>query len=337
MRGAILRGGYSLFISETDDQANEHLGNARILIEHPESRLLEFYPDMAITENPLQGLPSIDRRELFVTRCGWIARAKGLKAKMRGLRVGTQRPDDLNIDDIDDINDSIALSVSKLRVLTASILPVQANEFTTIKFTQNLIIEQGVMNQIHRGIADALADRVTIGPTATFKRLDYESYIDAEDGRLKHRLLPTCEPTWAGVDIEKAQRFLSGSGLIPFLAEYQNDFEKAKEGKVLKNYKDGLMVITESMFAQVFGSIKALDTFNKYVMHDWSKTKSAYHANVAGKLAVSGQDTKLPGKLFLFDLMSFEEQTQADDVGLAILESISDICSRHSSNLEATD
>jgi hypothetical protein len=79
------------------------------------------------------------------------------------------------------------------------------------------------------------------------------------------------------------------------------------------------------MFAQKFGSIKALDTFNKYVMHDWSKTKSAYHANVAGKLAVSGQETTLPGKLFLFDLMSFEEQTQADDVGLAILESISDL------------
>lgn len=323
MRGALLGGGYSLFISESDDQAQEHLGNTRILIDHPDSRLLEFYPDMAVTDEPLRGLPALDRRELFVTRCGWIARAKGLRAKMRGLRIGTRRPDDLNIDDFDDISDSVELSVNKLRIITSSILPVQAKQFTTIKFTQNLISEQSVMNQVHLGRSDALAERTTIGPTKMFTQFDYETYTDPEDGRLKHRILPTSIPSWKGVDIAKAQKFLNDSGLVTFMAEYQNEFELQREGRVLRNYNDGLMVITKSDFERVLGTREVPDSFNKYVGHDWARTKSAYHANVAGKLAVSNQNTKLPGKLFLFDLMSFEAGTQADDVGRTILESIS--------------
>jgi hypothetical protein len=323
MRGAILNGGYSLFISESDDQAQEHLGNTRILIEHPDSRLLEFYPDMAIADDKAQGLPALDRRELFITRCGWIARAKGLKAKMRGLRVGTRRPDDLNIDDIDDINDSIALSISKLAILKASILPIQSNQFTTVKFTQNLILEHGVMNSIYIGRSDALAERTTIGPTSTFIHFEHESYLDELEGRQKHRILPTSIPSWKGVSIPKAQKFLSDSGLETFFAEYQNEFEMAREGRVLKNYDDARMVITEEDFANVFGSIGALNSFNKYTGHDWSKTKSEYHACVAGTLAVSGMNTPLPGKLFLHNLLSFEEGTQADDVGLGILESMS--------------
>jgi hypothetical protein len=323
MRGALLHGGYSLFISESDDQAQEHLGNTRILIDHPDSRLLEYYPDMAVTDEPLRGLPALDRRELFITRCGWIARAKGLKAKMRGLRVGTRRPDDLNIDDIDDINDGIDLSVKKLKVLKASILPVQSKQWTTIKFTQNLILEQGVMNQIYTGRSDALAERTTIGPTKTFTQFDYETVFDTSDGRNKHRILPTSKTSWVGVSLAEAQKFLSDSGLATFKAEYQNDFEAAREGRVLRNYNDSLMVITKSQFALVFNSREIPDNWNKYMAHDWSRTKSEYHACVAGSLAISSQNTPLPGKLFLFNLLSFDEGAQADTVAQRMLKTIS--------------
>jgi hypothetical protein len=323
MRGAILKGGYSLFISESDDQAQEHLGNTRILIEHPESHLVEFYPDMAIADDPLQGLPAIDRRELFVTRCGWIARAKGLKAKMRGLRIGTRRPDDLNIDDIDDINDSIALSVSKRKILTSSILPVLAKEFSTVKFTQNLISEHSVVNHIHTGQSDALAERTTIGPTKTFVRFDYETYMDVEDGRLKHKILPTSTTSWKGVDIGKAQQFLNNSGLFDFLAEYQNEFDQNKAERVLKNWDDDVHVITESEFAAIYGAKEVPTRWFKYGANDWSDTKSAYHANVAGFLTVSGQHEPLPGIFFIYKPMSFEAGTEADEVAMRIIKEIS--------------
>lgn len=324
MRGAILDGGYCLYISEAQDQAEEHIGNCQGLINHEESKLLQYYPKMAIVEDAtVGGIKTKNRSDIFITSNGWICRARGLNSKLRGLRIGVQRPDDIKLDDVDGVNDSIDVSVKKLRQITSSVLPTQARRWASIDFGQNLILETGVMNQLFTGQSDALAERHTIGITPTFSVFDYESRIDPADGKLKHYIQQTSLPTWKGVDIAQAQKFLHDSGLVTFLAEYQNDFEKAKEGRVLRNYNDALMVIRESDFARVFGTINALDSFNKYVGHDWSRTKSAYHANVAGKLAVSSQNTPVPGKLFLHDLMSFEAGTQADDVGLALLESIS--------------
>jgi hypothetical protein len=324
MRGALLGGGYCLYVSEAQDQSEEHVGNCKILINHEESKLLDYYPDMAIVEGAVVGgIKTKDRADIFTTRNGWICRAKGLNSRLRGLRIGNRRPDDIKLDDIDGVNDSVAVSLKKLRQLTASVIPTQARRFTTLDFGQNLIIETGTMNQICTGRTDALGQRTTIGVTNTFSHFDYESYIDEGDGRLKHRILPSSIPTWKGVDIAQAQKFLDDAGLYTFLAEYQNDFEQTKEGRVLRNYDDALMVITESDFAKVFGSIGALDSFNKYPGHDWSRTKTEYHANVAGTLAVSSQNTPLPGRLFLHDLLSFNAGTHADDVGLRILETIS--------------
>jgi hypothetical protein len=323
MRGALLGGGYCLYVSEAQDQSEEHVGNCKILINHEDSKLLDYYPEMEIVEGAIVGgIKTKDRADIFITKNNWICRAKGLNSRLRGLRIGNRRPDDIKLDDIDGVNDSIAVSLKKLKQLTASVIPTQARRFTTLDFGQNLIIETGTMNQICAGRTDALSQRTAIGVTNTFSHFDYESYIDEKDGRLKHRILPSSIPTWKGVDISQAQKFLDDAGLFTFLAEYQNDFEQVKEGKVL-NYDDALMVITESDFARVFGSIEALNLFNSYVGHDWSRTKTEYHANVAGTLSISGQNTPLPGKLFLHDLLSFDEYTQADDVGLRILETIS--------------
>jgi hypothetical protein len=323
MRGALLDSGYCLYVSEAQDQAEEHIGNCQGLINHEDSKLLEYYPRMAIVDDAtVGGIKTKNRSDIFITSNGWICRAKGLNSKLRGLRIGVQRPDDIKLDDVDGVNDSIDVSMKKLRQITSSVLPTQARRWTTIDFGQNLILETGVMNQLYTGQSDALAVRQTIGITPTFVDFQYESRIDPVDGKTKHYIQDSSIPTWAGVDIAQAQKFLHDSGLMTFLAEYQNNFEKVKEGRVLANYNDELMVITEEMFARIFGSIRLLDTFNKYVMHDWSRTKSAYHACVAGKLAVSSQNTRLPGMLFLFDLMSFEAGKQADDIGLSLLESI---------------
>lgn len=323
MRGALLDGGYCLYVCEAQDQANEHVGNCRDLIENPESRLAEFYPGMgAPQKKKFGGSNEKWSEDLFVTANGWICRAKGLNGKLRGLRIGNRRPDDIKVDDIDGVNDSIALSLKKLKQLTASVFPVQAREHSTIHFGQNLITEHSVMNQIYTGKSDALGARTTIGPTSTFEQFEFESYL-RDDGRTGTRILPTSVPTWPGVDISRAQKFLNDSGLETFLAEYQNQFEHLKQGRVLRNWDDALMTIRKSDFERVFGSKEVPPSWYKYVFHDWSKTKNAYHSCVAGKVTVSGKGTPLPGKVFLFDMMSFAEGTQADDVAKRILQSIS--------------
>jgi hypothetical protein len=326
MRGAILSG-YTLYVCETQDQAEEHIGNCRDLIENPDSRLAEFYPGM----KPGVRNHRVKRKtqwsaDLFATESGWICRAKGLNSKLRGIRIGTRRPDDINVDDIDGVNDSIALSLKKLKQLTSSVFPTQARRHTTIKFGQNLITEHSVMNQIIRGKSDALAARTTIGVSNTFERLDFETYV-GDDGRTRHRILPSSVPTWKGVNLADAQKFLNDSGLATFLAEYQNSFEHLKEGRVLRNYDDARMVISKTMFAAVFGAPAqgghfVPDYWWKYVAHDFSRTNTEFHACVAFKMTCSGKNTPLPGKMFLFDAMSFEANTQFDDVALRILRSI---------------
>lgn len=258
MRGALLNGGYCLYASEAQDQANEHLGNCRILIDHPDSRLLEFYPGMAINENArIDGRKTQDRQDIFITICGWIGRAKGLNSSLRGLRIGNQRPDDIKLDDIDAVNDSIAVSLNKITQITSSIIPTQARHHATIDFGQNLIGETTALRQIHTGKADALAERTTIGVSNTFVRfeegLDYETYFDEEDGRVKHKILPAAIPTWAGVNIAQAQKFLNDSGLSTFLAEYQNQFEHLRTEKVFHEYNEERHIITWSDFERVFG------------------------------------------------------------------------------------
>ncbi len=337
MRGAILSGGYTLYVCEAQDQANEHVGNCRDLIENPDSRLVEHYPGMAPAVRRKLGSRMESRglakwsEDLFVTANGYICRAKGLNSKLRGIRIGTRRPDDIDIDDVDGVNDSIDVSLKKLKQITASVFPTQARRWATIKVGQNLITDHSVVFQIYTGKSDALAARTVVGVTNTFVDFepgkDYETYT-ADDGRTRHRILPGARTTWAGVDLAAAQKFLNDSGLATFLAEYQNSFEHLKEGKVLRNYDDARMVITKSMFARLFGATPpgqhfVPDSWYKYGFHDWSKTKNEYHACVAGKVAISAKNTRLPGKVFLFDLMSFAEGTQVDDVARRILESVS--------------
>lgn len=308
MRGAILGKGYSLIISETDDQAGEHLGNCRILIEHPESNLLKYYPEMAIADNAdaLKGMPTADRKEMFICKNGWICRSKGLTAKMRGLRVGTSRPDDICLDDIDDVNDSLAVSLSKERQITASILPVKARENVTIDVGQNLIIEHGVVNRLYIGKSDALADRTVIGVSNAFSVLKIDSSID-EKGKMRHTIQDDSVPSWSGFNIHGAQRFLSDSGLQTFLAEYQNEFDQFKAGKVISNYNEAAQIITWSQFEELFGERRIPRHWHCLAGLDVGYSEGQYpHYSAWDFIATASLNSPLPNALFVYRSRSFK-------------------------------
>ena len=323
MRGAVLGKGYSLIISETDDQAQEHLGNCRILIEHPDSKLTEYYPDMAVTDNAdtLKGMPTADRKEMFICKNGYILRAKGLSAKMRGLRVGIHRPDDLALDDIDDVNDSLAVSANKLRLITASILPVQARENVTIDVGQNLINEHSVVNQIYTGKADALAERTVIGVANAFEVLDIDSAIDAT-GKLRHKILDTSIPSWEGFNVVRAQKFLDNSGLQTFLAEYQNQFDQYRSGRVIPEYDEISQVITWSQFEKVFGQRRIPKHWRAMVGLDVGYSEGEHpHYSSWAFIATASMNSALPGALFLYRNRTFINTSidlQAEDVKAAM-------------------
>ena len=323
MRGAILEGGYCLYICEAQDQAEEHIGNCKILIEHEESRLTEFYPRMAINENAvIDGMKLKDRTDLFITLCGWICRAKGLNSKLRGLRKGGKRPDDINIDDIDGVNDSVAVSLKKLKQLTSSVIPTQARRFSTIKFGQNLIAETSVQNQILTGKSDALSARTVVGVTNTFEKFieneDYVSYL-GEDGRVRWRILQTAVPTWSGVDLASAQKFLNDAGLFTFLAEYQNQFDHEKTEKVFFEYNEERQLIGWDDFERVMGYKYIPQHWNCGVGSDIGYSKQSLSAWAF--VATSAQNSPLPSHYFLYRGLTFC-QDSIDDQAERIWEEL---------------
>ena len=315
--GALIGEGYVMYCCATEKQARDHVSAIRTRLES--TQIAEFYPGLSEPEISKHGFKKGWSQDYLATKSGWGIIPVGLKEGIRGGRQDDMRFSMIVLDDIDDFNDSPAVVENKLNAISRGIIPA-GTEDTIILFPQNVIHENSVINQILTRRTDILAVRKVLGPYPTFDELDLVMQ-DAEDGG-RVWSISHCKPHWEAFDVLSAQKFLAKSGRNAFLAEYQHDFESAREGRVLRNYDDSLMVITKADFKRVFGVYDVPDSFNKYVGHDWARTKSAFHANVAGKLGVSGQNTKLPGKLFLYDLMSFEAGTQADDVGLRLLESL---------------
>jgi len=318
MRAAILKKGYSLIISETDDQAQEHLGNCRVLIEHPDSQLIKHYPDMAIGDGGelMKGMPTADRKEMFITKSGYIFRSKGLSAKMRGLRVGVHRPDDLAFDDVDDVNDSLAVSENKLRLITASILPVQARKYVTIDFGQNLISEHSVVNKIYTGKTDAFANRTIIGVANAFTNLDIDSSLD-ETGKIRHKILDTSVPSWNGLDIARAQKFLDNSGLQTFYAEYQNQFDQFKSGKVIPEYNEETQIITWGEFEKVFGVRKIPRHWKASVGLDVGYSEGSHpHYSAWSFIATASMNSGMAGTLFVYRSRTFKGTSIDDQASL---------------------
>lgn len=318
VRGCIL-GGYCLYISEAADQAAEHVGNIKILISHEDSRIVEFYPHMAIDTNAVfQGKRTSNRNDLFVTIGGFVCRAKGLEAKLRGIRVGNLRPDMIILDDVDSVNDSIAVSVKKLKEITSSAIPTQARRHATILVGQNLISETGVINQIYTGQTDALAERTTIGVSNTFERFrlnhEYVTVLDDKDGRIKHKILPAAISTWSGVRISDAQKFLNDSGLETFLAEYMNSFAHLKNEKVFA-FDEKRHLITWDAFEAMFGVRHIPGHWRAKASADIGFSKESLSAWFFA--ARSAKNSKLPGRYFAYRSKTFMFDT-IDDQAIAL-------------------
>lgn len=314
--GALIGSGYVLYIAATEDQARDHLIAIKSLLES--SEVAKYYPGLSNPELGKHGFRRGWSQEFLATQSGWGMIPAGLEEGIRGGRKDWMRFTMIACDDIDDFNDSPAASAKKLNQLSRSVVPA-GTEDTVILFPQNIIHENSVMNQICTRRTDVFSTRKVIGPYPSFKTVELE--LTERDDGARVWDISSCDSNWDALDLLSARKFLSKSGRLAFMAEYQHDFEAAREGRVLRNYNDSLMVIDEDDFNRVFQGI-SIDSFNKYTGHDFARTKSQYHAPVSGTIAVSGQNTPLPGKLFLFNMLTFEGGTQADDMGKEMLKAI---------------
>ncbi|MGI8656492.1 MAG: hypothetical protein ACR2LC_14895 [Pyrinomonadaceae bacterium] len=314
--GGLVGNGFVMYVCDTEKQAKKHVLSIRDRLDSPE--IAHYYPGLANPKVDKHGQQVGWRQDYLATASGWGIVPVGLDQGIRGGRQRDMRFTMIVLDDIDSHEDTPAAIEKKLDLISRSILPAGTSD-TLVLFPQNLIHENSVLNQIYTRRSDVLSERIVSGPVSAFAELDLELDDSAEGRKWTIR---SCTPTWTGLDVGDARKFLGKFGRRAFLSEYQHEFNQDREELVLQHYDDAVHVIRRSDFERVFKTRGIPAEWNKYAFHDWARTKSAYHANIAGKVTVSSQNSALPGRIFLFDLMSFEANTQADDVALRFLKSL---------------
>ncbi len=219
--GARRRRRYGWYVSETQDQADEHVGtNIASMLES--TAVEQFYPDLADRQVGKYGNQGGWRRNRLRTRQGFTVDALGLDVAARGKKLEEQRPDFIVLDDIDGELDTAATTEKKIAIITRKLLPAGAPDLAVLGI-QNLVIEHGVFGQVVQGRADFLRRRIVAGPVPAVHDLEVEQ--DAEGYRVVGGT-----PTWAGQDLDVCEEQINDWGLSAFLQEAQHEVQAPAGG-----------------------------------------------------------------------------------------------------------
>lgn len=216
--GAHRKRRYALYISGTQKQADDHVGNVASMLESP--TVATYYPDLSERDLNKFGVSKGWRHNRLRTAAGFTVDALGLDVDVRGIRLEENRPDLLILDDVDDAEDSIETVRKKIRIITQKILPAGSPDVATL-FVQNIVHYESVAARL-AGLAseeaDFLADREVIGPVPALVGFQAEKI----PGTVKWRIV-SGTPTWAGQDRATCQFQINDWGIRAFRSEAQHE------------------------------------------------------------------------------------------------------------------
>lgn len=211
---------YGLYVSETQERADDHVGNVAAMLES--ESVERYHPTLGERSVGKFGNPKGWRRNRLRTASGFTLDAIGLDSAARGAKVEAFRPDLMIFDDIDSELDGPAIVERKLTTLTRALLPAGAADLAIVG-VQNLIHPDSVFARLVDGRAEFLADRILSGPHPALEGLAYEQ----REGRF---VITAGEPTWEGMARARCQAVLDDVGLTSFLAEEQHEVEAPAGG-----------------------------------------------------------------------------------------------------------
>lgn len=211
---------YGLYVCDTQDRADDHVGNVAALLESP--TVARYYPALSERRIGKHGNSKGWRRNRIWTADGYVIDAIGLDVAARGVKLEDQRPDFLVIDDIDGHRDSPTISRSKAETLTQDIIPAGAEDLAIVAI-QNLVIPHGVFAQLAAGTADFLRNRILSGPIPALRNMRVEHQPASDEFPDGRDVIVEGEPTWEGQDLQRCQAMLDDMGLRAFRREGQHD------------------------------------------------------------------------------------------------------------------
>lgn len=210
---------YVLYISGTQDQADDHVENIGAMLE--EATVSHAYPELSERKIGKYGASKGWRRNRLRTASGLTVDAMGLDSASRGAKVDEDRPDLIVLDDIDGELDTQKTTDKKMKVLARRLLPAGADDLAVLA-VQNLVHESSVFAQLADGSAGILSDRIVSGPIPAIENLDYDDSSHPVQ-------LTGGTATWDGMPFGRCQEIVNDIGLEGFLPEYQHSGDKGSD------------------------------------------------------------------------------------------------------------
>ena len=319
--------GYCLYVGGTKEKVKGHAISLETLLSSP--KVLEYYPGLGRVRKSAQKTSKGWQQQFIYTDHGYVFHFVSLDQGVAGANVDNLRPTLIVPDDIDDREDSPAVSEKRFQVFTRGVLPTKTKD-TLFFFAQNLISRYSIAYRIYKQKVRVLVDRFPTHPIPAVRGLVTEE--QTIDGIIRDTIVDGVS-TWPAYGLDRAQEDINTYGLPAFLLENQHEVEQQRSGAVLPEWDESVHVITWSEFASVFGwhcGCRRPDThapdkcpkptvphhWQKHIGHDWG----AIHPCVVSAIAVSAENSKLPGLHFLYAGLTFPQNTIEDDVAMAMIE-----------------
>jgi hypothetical protein len=303
---------YALIVGGTVKKVN---GTAKSIGDLLQSDQVKKYaPALSVVQKNEQGASQGWTASFINTAAGCVFHFIGLDEGVAGANINNVRPTFIIPDDIDDREDSPVISDSRFQTLTRAVIPTKQWN-TLFFFAQNLISRFAVLYRIWKQQVRVLANRYATEPVPAVRNLVTEERT--VNGHVRD-IFVSGEITWRGWNHREVQNQIDSMTLPVFLLECQHEVEQSKEGLMHKKYNDNVHPISYSQFGALYGSPDAWKDWAKFPFSDWARTKTKYHANVAGYLAISSANTRFPGLTFCVPL-SFKAEAQPEDVAERLL------------------
>lgn len=214
---------YGLIVSETIDQAQDHVANVAELLSSP---LIELaYPGLGTPMVTKTGSSRGWRRDRLTTSTGFVLDALGLDTSSRGIKFDENRPDFISWDDIDSELDTEETTLKKIKIITHKLIPAGSKDCAAL-MVQNIVHKNSIFARLcSKGEegepppAEFLRNRTVHGPIPAVLGLEVEDI----NGQFT---ITAGESTWPqGFPISTCQEIINDVGLTAFLSEYQHETE----------------------------------------------------------------------------------------------------------------
>jgi hypothetical protein len=310
--GALCDQAFGIYISSTQDKANEHVAAIRDAIEA--SQVARYYPGLSNPRIGKFGNQRGWRQDAIYTDSQFAIVGAGLDKGIRGLKDIKQRPTIFLIDDVDEREDTPLIVEKKWKTLVHDVIPMASlTDQPLVIFAQNLIHRTSVMAKTLKREIPLLGHRREFGPVNTFQE-------DLQIEKRGHRsVIIAGTPNWLRMGVKEAQILIDDIGEQAFRSECQNDMTASKEERVLSEYDEQYHVITWSMFEKVFGTNRVPAHWEVHDGHDWGTTGPQAHPAVYTSVAVAAQDSPLPGDVFVVWGRCFDAGTTEHQIARAVI------------------